>query len=258
MLKAILFDLGDTLFDTRPMRLWQVFEEGGRDAYTYLTGLGYKLPPFPRYFAMHKRAVQAWFVWSRVVGGEVNCERILRRIAVRLGLDLGEEVFREMTWLWYSPTVRHNQVAPDVIPMLTRFRDRGLKLAIVSNTFVPAFVLDRHLEIENLLQFFPHRVYSSELNLRKPDRRVFEQALRLVGVEPGEAIFVGDNIRNDILGARRAGMLAILKRPASETRTHRVADHLVRTMRELEQILPLLGAPTDFELSAAPGLACGA
>jgi putative hydrolase of the HAD superfamily len=180
----------------------------------------------------------------------------MRGNAIKLGLKLDEAVFREMTWLWYAPTVRHSKVAPDVIPMLTRFRNRGLKLAIVSNTFVPGFVLDRHLEIENLLQFFPYRVYSSELNVRKPDRRVFEHTLQLVEVDPQEAIFVGDNVRNDIVGARRAGMIAILKRPASETRTHGVADHLVRNMRELDQILPLVGAPTEFEMSAA-GMACG-
>ena len=257
MLKAILFDLGDTLFDTTPTRLWEVFEEGGGDAYAYLAGLGHKLPPFRRYFAMHKRAVQAWFVWSRITGGEVNCELIMRRIATRLGMKLDDAAFREMTWLWYAPTVRHSQVAPDVIPTLARFRNRGLKLAILSNTFVPGFVLDRHLEIENLLQFFPHRVYSSERNVRKPDRRVFEHTLRLVGVEPHEAIFVGDNVRNDIIGAKRAGMIAILKRPTSETRTHGLADHLVRNMGELDQILPLVGAPTEFEMSASAGLVCG-
>ncbi len=259
MLKAILFDLGDTLFDTVPARLWEVFEEGGRAAHTYLAGLGHRLPRFPRYFTMHKQAVQLSFIWSRITGGEVNCERILRTNAIKLGLELDEAVFREMTWLWYAPTVRHSKVAPDVIPTLTRFRNRGLKLAIVSNTFVPGFVLDRHLEIEHLLEFFPHRVYSSALNVRKPDRRVFEHALRLVDVGPDEAIFVGDNVRNDIVGAKRAGMIAILKRPRSETRTHGKADHLVRTMRELDQILPLVGAMTEFEMSAAAaGMTWGA
>ncbi|MBV9231286.1 MAG: TIGR01458 family HAD-type hydrolase [Chloroflexi bacterium] len=46
--------------------------------------------------------------------------------------------------------------------------------------------------------------------LGKPDRAFFEQALHSIGVEAGEAIMVGDDIENDIGGAQKAGLRAVL------------------------------------------------
>jgi HAD superfamily hydrolase (TIGR01509 family) len=243
MLKAILFDLGDTLFDTQPTRLWNVFEAGAREGYAYLQSLGHKLPSYGRFYPMHRNALQKAFIWSRLTGGEVSCGRVLRKLSLRLGLQLTAQQLDELGWRWYMPVMRRSRVDAEVRPTLARLRDRGLTLAIVSNTFVPGAVLDRHLEIEGLLEFFPHRLYSSELGLRKPNPRIFQIALTTVDVRADEAVFVGDNLRNDIAGAQRCGMLAILKDPRSDTRTHAVANHVVRNIRELYQLLPLLGAP---------------
>jgi putative hydrolase of the HAD superfamily len=54
-------------------------------------------------------------------------------------------------------------------------------------------------------------VYSDELGRerRKPDAAPFEAALRQLGVAPSDAAYVGDNPAKDVVGARRAGMVAI-------------------------------------------------
>ncbi len=54
--------------------------------------------------------------------------------------------------------------------------------------------------------FFSHVVISGEVVSQKPDPAIFRHALALAGVEPGEALFVGDHPIRDILGARRLGM----------------------------------------------------
>ena len=65
----------------------------------------------------------------------------------------------------------------------------------------------RHLD---LIDFFDATVYSSEIGVRKPNPAIYKEALRLVGVAPQRALFVGDRMREDIYGPRGVGMEAVL------------------------------------------------
>lgn len=255
MLKAIFFDLGDTLFDFEPFKHRAIFEQSGRATYDYLLTRGLRLPPYVRYFRLHFNAIKWAYLWSRLTFREFNSFHVLCANCARLKLNLSEVELKELCWMWYEPLTRRSSVEPDVAPTLARFRDRGLKLAIVSNTFIPGFVLDRHLDLHGLLEFFPVRIYSSEIGFRKPDRRIFQAALHATGVRPDETIFVGDLVRTDIRGARRMGICSVLRQPKAASRTHRVADHVVRRISELYPMLPILGAPPPRPLPL--GLACG-
>ena len=94
---------------------------------------------------------------------------------------------------------------------LTRLKDLGLKLGIVSNTFVNRASLERHLETLGLLDFFSIRLYSYELGLRKPDARIFRMAAEKIGEAFENILFVGDRIDKDIRPALKGGMAAALK-----------------------------------------------
>jgi len=256
MLKAILFDLGDTLFDFEPMDTRAAFELSGRRTHDYLAGKGFRLPSFRRYFWMQYNALRLAYLWSKIVRREFNSFDLMCRLCRRMNLQMDDAALRELCWQWYLPMIDLCSVAPEVIPTLTKFRDRGLKLALVSNTFFPGFVLDRHLAHHGLLEFFPTRIYSSEVGYRKPDARIYRIALGAVGVAPGEAVFVGDIVKTDIVGARGVGMCTILRQPFANSRTHRVADHVVRRISEVHQILPLLGAPAPSEAPLVREFAC--
>ena len=72
----------------------------------------------------------------------------------------------------------------------------------------------------------------------KPHPSIFQAALQLVNVPASEAVMVGDNVRQDIEGARRAGMGAVLLHrgadPHPQTRELAAAGvPVVRTLREL-------------------------
>jgi HAD superfamily hydrolase (TIGR01549 family) len=242
-LKAILFDLGDTLLDFAPMDSRAVFEQAGRRTYQFLQARGHSLPPFQKYFRRQYSAVRWSYFWSKLRGREFNSFHLLGRMCHKMGLKLDDASLRQLAWEWYEPLTHYSSVHSEVIPTLRRFRDRGLKLGIVSNTFIPGFVLDRHMEMHGLLEFFPVRIYSSEIGYRKPHPRIFQAALDALGVDPKDAIFVGDMVRIDIVGAQRMGMVGILRKRDTETRTHAVADHAVREISEIYRLLPILGAP---------------
>lgn len=258
MLKAILFDLGETLLDFEPMDEALLFEQAGRNSYAFLQARGHALPPFARYFRVQHRAVRLRYLWSRLVQREFNSFDLLRRLCAKMRLSLDEPTLRELAWEWYAPLTKYSSVAPDVIPTLRRLRDRGLKLAIVSNTVIPGFVLDRHMDLHGILEFFPVRIYSSELGYRKPHPKIFQAALDGLGVKAQHAVFVGDVVKADIRGAQRLGMTALLRQPLATTRTHEVADHVIRSMSDLYQILPLLGASCPTPAPQANGRVCEA
>lgn len=98
-------------------------------------------------------------------------------------------------------------VYPDVIEAIERLRAREIRIGILSNATSD---LVGFLEEIGLLQHFDFTIISAIVGTKKPDRRIFEQALALAGVEPAAAVHVGDMYLEDILGARNAGVRPFL------------------------------------------------
>ena len=238
MLKAILFDLGDTLFDCRKMDRHAVFEQAGKQTYAYLESLGCTLPSYKRYFRRQALAVYSSYVWSLIRRREFNTFDLLGKLCRKMKLNVEDHHLRDLAWRWYSPIPTYTTVADDVIPTLTKLRDRGYKLVLVSNTCIPGFVLDKHLDLHGLREFFPVRVYSSEFGYAKPDPRIFHEALNLAGVSASEAIFIGDRVKTDIIGARRVGMRTVLRQIPGKNESQDLPDFVIRKISDLHQILP--------------------
>jgi HAD superfamily hydrolase (TIGR01509 family) len=98
--------------------------------------------------------------------------------------------------------------APRVVEGLKR---RGLRVAVVSNT-EDGRARDA-LEAAGLARLFDVVVDSHLVGLSKPDPAIFRHAVERLGVEPGEAVFVGDSYAHDALAARAAGLAAVLLDP---------------------------------------------
>ena len=95
----------------------------------------------------------------------------------------------------------------DVEPTLRSFRERGLKLGVVSNWDSRLRGIADGLGLCDLVDFL---VISSEAGVRKPDPGIFRVALEKAGVRPEEAVHVGDLAEEDVEGARRAGIRGVL------------------------------------------------
>ena len=244
MLKAILFDLGGTLFDQEPVPA-SAYHGAARKTYEFLRARDCRLPAFPWYFSRKCGSVVGRYLWSRVSRRDFSTFDILRRHCRHMNLSPAE--LHELAGLWYEPIAAQTTVARDVVPTLSRLRDRGLSLGLVSNTFIPACILDRHLEQHGLLEFFPVRIYSSEIGHRKPYRPIFEIALKQIGAQARQAMFVGDRVRNDVWGASRLGMRTVLRNPAAATLAHPLADCVIRKISELHQVLPMPVKPPIAE-----------
>jgi putative hydrolase of the HAD superfamily len=96
---------------------------------------------------------------------------------------------------------------PDVLPALAELRARGLTLVVASNWDCS---LSEWLRPAGVLELVDGVVTSAEVGAAKPSPRVFERALAVAGVEPGEALHAGDKVDNDVEGAAAAGVRAVL------------------------------------------------
>ena len=82
-------------------------------------------------------------------------------------------------------------------------------LGLVSNVWSPSAVFESALESAGIRDLFTVRVWSSDYLSIKPSARLFQIALDAFPVDPARVVYVGDNPKRDIAGAKAMGMAAV-------------------------------------------------
>ena len=95
-------------------------------------------------------------------------------------------------------------------PALEALRRAGLKLGLITNGRV--LIQERKIDGLGIRRLLDVVVISEAAGVRKPDPRIFSQALTQLDIGPSAAAYVGDNPEVDIVGAKRSGLVAIWKR----------------------------------------------
>lgn len=214
-IKAVLFDIGDTLVDFGKVNIYRMFKEGARLSYGYLREQGQPMGNFTWYFWRNLMSLQRRLLVSYLTGNDFDSLEVIRGVGRRKGVELTDKQWERLAVIWYEPLRRIAHPEPETIGALKTLQGKGLKLGILSNTFIHGTSIEQHLTELGLLDFFPVRLYSYEFDFRKPDPRIFNEALRRLGEAPGHVLYVGDRIRNDIIPTLKLGMLAALKRAYS-------------------------------------------
>jgi putative hydrolase of the HAD superfamily len=93
------------------------------------------------------------------------------------------------------------------VDTLVTLRERGYRLGLITVCSEEVEVVFPETDLAGL---FDVEVFSNAVRLAKPDPRIYLHCCELLGVEPGEAVFVGDGANDELAGARRVGMEAIL------------------------------------------------
>ena len=140
----------------------------------------------------------------------------------------------------------HWAAFPDVLPALEVLRAAGVRMGVVSDWGHGLEAILLELELGRYLEFL---VASARLGVAKPDPRVFDLALARIGARPEECLYIGDTYVKDIMGARAAGIAAVLL-----DRSGDMPPMDCPTVRDMGGLLHLVGLPAASpEAGTAPG-----
>jgi putative hydrolase of the HAD superfamily len=204
VLEAVLFDWGDTLMEFR-------FDEELMDS-AFRAGLEAigrdDLAPADEIRAHFRERFEPLF-WVPGTLEEIEYPGLIRQALAHFDVELSDaelERFLEAEHAAWQPA---RVLGATTHALLDSLRERGLKLALVSNAFDPGWLLHRDLEQAGVADRLDFAVFSSEVGVRKPHPEIFRRALEALGVEPERALFVGDRLYEDVRGAGELGMTTV-------------------------------------------------
>ena len=123
---------------------------------------------------------------------------------------------------------------------LRALRDRGLKVGLITVCSEDVETLWPESEFAGL---FDAEVFSSRIGLSKPDPRIYVACCEELGVDPEDAVFVGDGANDELAGAKRVGMRAILiHRPGEDPFWPEVQEWDGPRVTSIPQVLEVLEA----------------
>ena len=155
----------------------------------------------------------------------------------RAGIEPTDELIATYQREWEP----HTFTDPDGVDVITRLRERGIKIGVLSNTMWPRSWHEEVFRRDGVLHLIDGAVYSSEIDWTKPHPQAFQAAMAAVGVtDPARCVFVGDRPWDDVYGAQSVGMRTVLV-PNSDVPTFADAapDAVVSSLRDL---LPLVAS----------------
>ncbi len=109
---------------------------------------------------------------------------------------------------YYSVSEERWKLPRDTHSTLEKLKGMGFRFGLISNA-ADADNVHRQLEKHGLDKTFEQTLISAELDLRKPDKRIFEMALEFFSVPASRALMIGDTLEADILGAQNAGIASV-------------------------------------------------
>lgn len=213
--RGVLFDLDDTLIDIyrAPERAWQHvvaavlpdLTEGRR------AGLVKAIGQEVRRFLSDKEQRRSWRLEPRLVRAPVIA-RALEAQAVTTGHSTADTLARR-----YETYRRDTmQLHPGAVETLEHLRDRGIKLALITNG--RADVQRHKIDHFGLAEYFHHIQIEGEAGYGKPDFRAFDDCLDALKIKADHAWMVGDDPYYDMEPAAALGIRPVWVSPSNANR----------------------------------------
>jgi putative hydrolase of the HAD superfamily len=242
-LRAILFDVNGTLVDIET-------DEGQDRIYRvlslFVTYQGAQLAPEvirDRYFAIMQQQRQgsrepfaefdAVAIWKTLLLAESGPAGLPAAKLAQLPLFLAE--------LQRALARKRLELYPDVRQVLGELGQR-YTLGVVTDA-QSAYAVPE-LNSLGLGGLFACTIVSGDYGYRKPDRRLFETALKALAVRPEQAIYVGNDMYHDIYGAQQAGLRAVFwpTQYGRKEQANVAADYIIYSFAQLREAVAFLAA----------------
>jgi len=234
-LKAVLFDVDDTLFDRNGAQLMvlDVIACEFRDLFA-----GIDRQELVDAFLESDRVTTLEFYGDGSIVDGVRVRRA-RMFLDLLGLD--EAHAGAIAELYVEVYPRMNAPVDGAVTVVEALASK-FQLGIVSNGLPD--VQYQKLETLGIRHFFGCIVLSEEFGIRKPDPAIFWHAAGLLGREPQECLYVGDSYIADVVGGKKAGLRVCWFNPGGlhPPQVGVECDFEVRALAQVLEILSGVGS----------------
>ena len=201
-IRAVLFDFYQTIVDIKTdetqARLWEILASflGYRGACVTAAELR----------ELYRQTLQAGLAMSPLAHPELDVADVFGEVLKQCGADAGPELPSLLAQLFRSLSIRRLGLFPESREVLETLA-RHYRLGLISDS--QKLYIEPELRATSLEGLFEVVVISSRLGYRKPERRMFQNALDLMGLGSDEVVYVGDSWDRDMVGARDAGIRGV-------------------------------------------------
>lgn len=213
MLKGILFDLDGTLLDRDASVRELVVAQHQRFSNALMT-------------------ISSEVYVARVI--ELDCHGYGNKTALyeQIAMDFGlpRSLAATLTADFWNNYHSHCRSFADVLPALAELHERGVKLGVITNGSVRT--QEPVIACLGLRPLLDTVLISEREGVRKPDREIFNRALRRLDLSADEAWYVGDHPESDVEGAAAAGLMAVWRRTPYWPEPH-VPHRKIENLNEL-------------------------
>ena len=236
--KAILFDLGDTIIqysDFDPSRgnkeLLKYCKHAHSNIERDIDSLGKELSEYITSKRDETRVEHTCQSFQRLLFALLNVEIELTPLEMEL-------IFNQHAFT--------RKVMPGIIEFLDFVREKGIRVAILSNSSFSGEALEAEVKALSIPNDFEFIVSTADYCLRKPDPRIFKVCLNKLNLDKDEVWYVGNKLEYDVLGANNAGMQAIWFNLLNEENSYDYDCIMVRSYKALEALIDSCGFCAKF------------
>ncbi len=141
-----------------------------------------------------------------------------------------------MARLYWDTLIQSSVPMPGLIPLMQALHHKGVRIGIGTNmTAMIQYAKIHHLGLDPYIDYM---LTSEQSPVEKPDPRFFALCLQAGGFKPEEAIFIGDDLRNDVYGAQAAGLYGLWYAPSADTKKSEEHQDVPRILSYLDCLTP--------------------
>lgn len=223
MIKAVLIDIDDTIFD---------FEKCSKNSFLKTLekfNLKFKEEDFSYFNKVND------ILWTKQKLGEINIKEVFMKRDYLMGkyfnLDIERGLFNDLFVKFLYDEI---EMVDGIEDLLLYLSDK-YKIFTASNGIFK--MQENRLKKSNLDKYFDKIFVSDKIGFEKPDKKFFQKIMDLTKFSNDDLIMIGDSIKSDIIGAKNSKIKSIYFNKEDKKISDKNFTYQVKNLSEIKKIL---------------------